>query len=352
MSRFSLESLMTSRSIAVALCAASFLATACGPELTPISEVESLRIIGVRKSASYAQPGEKVQMQMLWEDGRDSVPDDVDIFFGFWCLNPLGDTYVGCLNQSGNVQPQFAVNQSNFELTIPEDSLQPSVLDTNLPDYGTAVVFYGICNGTLDVSSLGSPPPEGTDLGEGVLPTCKDADGAALGPDDFIVGFSKVFIYEELRNENPRITGIQVDGKDVAIDCIDEDCDGPFPPLEMEGCEEGIACIESCEEDGDFTTCPEIALEAVVDRDSAELDALGNLGASTELEEFIWVSYLADRGRITPPLKLVNDARSGWNPDLETSIYAPKEKGPMRIWAVARDNRGGASWIRIPAYVK
>jgi hypothetical protein len=41
----------------------------------------------------------------------------------------------------------------------------------------------------------------------------------------------------------------------------------------------------------------------------------------------------------------LNDATRGYNPNHGTQFYAPKEAGPVRIWAVIHDNRGGMSWV-------
>src|SRR5690606_9223307 len=99
----------------------------CGPELDPISQVKTLRIMGVSKSAPYARPGETVDLHMLWEDGRSELPDKVESFFGFWCVNPPGNTYSQCLTAPPSVNPPvFVSNQSNFQITIPEASLRPS----------------------------------------------------------------------------------------------------------------------------------------------------------------------------------------------------------------------------------
>jgi len=38
------------------------LAAGCGPELDSISNINTLRILGLKKSAPYARPGETVQL--------------------------------------------------------------------------------------------------------------------------------------------------------------------------------------------------------------------------------------------------------------------------------------------------
>lgn len=341
------------------LAAGAPMLLGCGPELDPISRIETLRIVGVSKSAPYARPGETVDLHLLWEDGRQGPIPEVDTFFAFWCLNPPGGLFAECLRQSpaSGREPQFVANSTTFTLQIPEDALRPSPIDPSLPQSGMAVVFYGVCAGRLDGAvvedgGLNSEVLDDVADGEALIPRCLDEEGNELGPDDFVVGYSTILVYEELRNENPEIVGFRVNGKDVAIDCIDEECDAPFEVPELEGCEDGIACLKACEDDGELFICDENEVTALVDESSAEVDSYAKVAYDTEVQESIWVSYFVDRGNVSPPVKLVNDAQRGWQDDYGSAIFAPKDPGPLRIWAAVRDNRGGISWARIPAYVE
>ena len=51
-------------------------------------------------------------------------------------------------------------------------------------------------------------------------------------------------------------------------------------------------------------------------------------------------------------VKLLNDGVTGWNDAFEDEYFAPKEPGPVRIWAVVHDNRGGVGWVRVRGYVR
>ncbi len=66
----------------------------------------------------------------------------------------------------------------------------------------------------------------------------------------------------------------------------------------------------------------------------------------------MWIRYYADGGSLGSQVRLLNDATTGWNNDYGTTFRAPKKKGPMHIWAVVQDNRGGASWVRVPIMVQ
>lgn len=337
---------------------ASLLTTACGPELDPISRVETLRIIGVRKSAPYARPGERVDLHMLYEDGSGEERD-VETFFAFWCVNPPGDLFSQCLAEPPNeeVGAQFVNNSSSFSIDLPEDALRDSLVDPSLPRQGTAFVFYGVCAGRLDGQLVKNGMLNEdvlTDVASGgaLMPRCLDEDGNELGAEDFVIGYSTILIFENLRNENPIITGFEVDGMEVSVDCVDEQCEAPFAVPELEGCQEGVPCLDACEDDGQLGLCPEINIAVRVDEQSAEDDTFADLAYGADLQESLWVSYFVDRGNVSAPLRLVNDATEGWQSDYGSAILAPKEPGHLRIWAAVRDNRGGVSWTRLPAYVR
>lgn len=324
--------------------------SSCAPKLEPISELASLRVLGVRKSAPYAHPGEEVTLQLRWEDGREDLPE-VETFFGFWCVNPVGGAWAGCLTpDQPSREPQLFLNEETVTVTIPEGSVLPNENNPDFPAYGSAFVFHAVCAGSLKLDAL----EDATDFdapASALLPKCVDEEGNELGSADFIVGFSQIFLFEELRNQNPIVTGFSVDGAEVLVDCIDAECQEPFDVPELQSCQEGSFCIKPCEDDGEFT-CPEVRISALIDESSAEKDELAQIAYGTDLDESIWVSYFVDRGGISSPVKLVNDSDLGWQASFSTGLLAPKDEGPLRIWAVARDNRGGASWVRLGGYVE
>jgi len=422
-----------SYSLAVALGVG---AAACGVELDSPAEVDSLRILGVRKNPPYAAPGEDVELSMLWYDGTldDGQPRQTDVE-RVWiggCTNPPGDFYYGCAPnvlftlaalraaQEGfseqelmDVAAQFADVKSESELvdalrSLPFDFegplLEPGVpteplafgqfgvgdrftlsvptdviarFPENREPYGVMFPFFAACAGTLYVS---------LDVLDQVVPLeCRDEYDKVLGSDDFVLGYASVYAYENLQNSNPTITGFEVG--DVTLDasspflCIDEDCLVPDEPLAVgEACtrhlecaseycdggvcaeavepacdEEDVPCIDPCADDGDVTKCDTIPIRPLLDRDQvAEDDPLSSVGGETS-EEQIWVNYHVDQGGVANVVRLVNDSTKGWNEDYGTELAAPaghSVRSSMYVWAVVRDNRGGASWARQKVFVK
>ncbi len=323
------------------------LLVACGPTLERISSVTGVRILGVRKSAPYAHPGETVHLQMRWEDGRPQLPENVETFFGFWCVNPPGNSYARCLTAEPSIEPQFEFGVTEFDVTIPEDSLLESSVPNARPS-GSAFVFYGVCAGEFQLPDLEDDDLEPEDL----IPQCVDENGEQVGAEDFVIGYSQIFIYDELRNNNPILRGLKQGDTELRVDCIDEACDEPYEVPDLQGCEEGVLCLEACEDDevSPFN-CPHKSIEAMVNEESVEADDVA-ADFGTEQEESIWVHYFVDRGAIGSELKLINDAVEGFQSDFSTTIYSPEEPGPVRVWVVVRDNRGGTAWLRAPGFVK
>jgi hypothetical protein len=85
---------------------------------------------------------------------------------------------------------------------------------------------------------------------------------------------------------------------------------------------------------------------------NAEPDTLSVLAYGRSGIEQMWIRYYVDRGRASSEVRLLNDSQLGWNDDYGTNLRIPNEEGPVTIWAVTYDNRGGQNWVRAHAYVK
>ena len=73
----------------------------CGPDFDPPSELHSLRVLAVQKDVPYAQPGQTVNLQMLWEDASVDVLSGaeqrkVQIAWSAPCFDPDADLYYQC----------------------------------------------------------------------------------------------------------------------------------------------------------------------------------------------------------------------------------------------------------------
>jgi hypothetical protein len=327
---------------------------ACGTGFDPASEVTTLRVLGVQKSSPYPQPGEAVDLSVLWHDGATdpATPRDVQVLWLPPCFNPPGDQFEGCATQflERFVEDPELLNQlregNTNRIDIPLDIVQPNSAPGN-PRYGLTIASFTVCTGTVSFEE----PEEG-----GALPLiCRNAAGERLGPDSFVVVQSKMFTYADLRddgqpfqNANPILMpGFSVAGETLES-CLGEEC--LTPPMLTEAdidCEATPErCIPSCDDDGD-PDCPEIEIRPLVDQSSAEPDDVSRAFYGRNVTEQMWINYYVDRGSVRGDgVRLLNDATTGWNEDYGTELYAPKDPGLVTLWAVVHDNRGGMSWTR------
>jgi len=418
--------------------------TGCGAELERSSEVDTVRVLGVHKTKSYAKAGDPVTFSMLWHDadGRDITPtwfaateaemdlvsrvlesdcdptaeppdpdcecladpdgcagddnqgerpwDPTDALLPL-CANPPRDTYFECL-QLHNVLADSTLRAlaskpgDSITLNVPTSTVHPPskllpqefVLpslkacdeigdafacndpiyhappDPNLPDFGSMFVFFALCPGELGFQNVS----------EGFGLTCNDDKGEALGTDDFVFGYSQIFLYENIENRTPIVDGIRLAGMDVPSACIGPSCleeDDALP----EDCDGDVPCFEVCTE-SDEDDCPEIDVKPIIPErvscsdedgsgatcDNAEPDEVAKIAYDRDYDEQMWIRYYTDQGRMASEVKLLNDATTGWNDDYGTKLRLPQEPGPLRVWAVVYDNRGGQDWVRVDAFVK
>lgn len=318
----------------------------CGAEFDPPSELNSLRVLAVQKSAPYAKPGEDVEMRMLWHDGSEKAPRPVSVAWFAGCYNPPGDLYQGCFAQfagsgasgPGGLPPGIEVGTGDrFTFQMPADiiSSRPPPADPKAAPYGLAYVFFAACAGQL------GPAPEGTEVGFPVA--CFGPGQELLGADDFVAGYSAVYAFDGYRNENAIVTGFKVRGVDTTAPCIGDAC-LDTPPAASLDCNT-VPCIDACSDDGG-EDCPEIAIQPVVDPASAEVDQISVDAYGETYQEQMWIRYYVTAGGVKSDVRLLNDAKSGWNGDYGTKFRAPKAPGPVSIWAVVHDNRGGVNWVR------
>jgi hypothetical protein len=83
-----------------------------------------------------------------------------------------------------------------------------------------------------------------------------------------------------------------------------------------------------------------------------EIDEVTERLSGESFGEQMWINYYVDRGSVKSSARLLNDGASGWNEDFGTDFFAPREAGPVHIWAVVHDNRGGVEWVRQTVFVR
>jgi hypothetical protein len=335
------------------LCGAlSLLAAAgCGPQFDPGNEIKTLRVLGVKKDKPYALPGDEVSLQLLWHDPKGRK--DVQRAFIGGCVNPPGDLYYGCFGQYGQSAaqgqpPELGLGDS-FKIKLPKDiiSSRPP-LEPGQPPYGLYIVFFAVCAGTISFDMSAS-----AQSGSSGLPVrCLDDDGAPLGSEDFVVGYSSIYSFEDATNTNPAFeldadgrARFEVAGNSLLADCVGEACQGAAA-VEVDCDAEPERCVEACADDGD-AECPDIEVKpGIAENENVELDDVSSRLFGNNVTEQMWVNYYVDRGGMSQ-VRLLNDATTGWNAKYRGELHAPKDAGPLQIWSVIHDNRGGMEFARL-----
>jgi hypothetical protein len=348
-----------------------FVAAGCGAEFDPGSQIENLRVLGVKKSAPYARPGQAVDLELLWHDagpreGR-AVPE---IAWAAVCRNPPGDLFELCFAQLPDADPDelaelislpepgalTANDTFSFETAPDIISSRPPPEGASAP-YGLHYVFFAVCAGRLTALPEAQGLPFACYEERDGEPGLTEGD-EQLDSTRFIVGYTAVFAYDDFRNANPIVNGMEFGGvtlwpaSDVGSApqgaavlspphlCVGSEC-APPPADDTQECPPELR-VDVC--DGD---CDDISVRPLVDPGNAEVDDAATQRGSQRLLEQMWVNYYAARGEMDQEVRLLNDATRGWNEDFGTFYRPDAEPGIAYVWAVAHDNRGGAEWARL-----
>lgn len=340
-------------------------AIACGADFQPSADVAGLRVFGVVVDTPYAKPGTQPKLSIVYYDNSpravkaDGTRRDVQILWLGGCVNPLGDQYVSCYpslaaslssiasasggSMSGaaaaiaSLPPGTLGLGDTFTANIPGDVITSRPAPRGTTPYGLSFVFWYACGGTIGFDAANT---------SGVPLKCTDDAGAALGPDDWVLGYTPIYAYDQLTDANPVITGgLWNGGVYAGTSCAKtEDCPADLVCGDQNLC---IPVVPHCASDHE-SDCPGYQFKPVMDPSIAELDPNAVDENGKTLEESIWVLYYATDGTFSKDARLVNDPTVGWNDDYGTNWHAPgTTAGEVRIWGIVHDNRGGTGvWFQ------
>jgi hypothetical protein len=326
-------------------------ALSCAKGFDPPSKVAGVRVLSSKADKPYAKPGEEVTVSLLVADERvdRSVPLQVG-YIPFTCLNPRDDLYFLCfLPQSaggatpiaapggagpapgggiGQLQPgqdstNFLVKGDAYTFKMPENAvIRRPKLST---DYGLTIVFWVACAGRVVFSGI-------TPNAAASIPLQCIANGAPVPTSDFVFGLSRVYAFNERTNANPRIEQIKLDGETVDL----------AAGVSFDACASEMA-----------SDCPEKKIEVVIPADSQELNNDEKDEDNRPLGEQLWASYFTTVGEFDDEARLLFDPKSGFVGSTANKFRPKGKPGQVgKMWFVARDNRGGASWVQMPVRLK
>ncbi len=333
------------------------LAACGGAGFDPISKIDSVRLFAAKADKPYAKPGEVVNLDVLAYDGRANPTRPMRHYFlPFTCLNPVNDAYLGCFLPGVAVSPDggalgggtgadagasgasasflgnvpdgtdltpILVQGTHYSYRIPQNAV---ITRTDSPDkpYGLTFVFTVACAGRVVFQRPSVATRQQVPL------ACVDEDGVAVSPKDFVLGITRVYVYDTLRNENPVLSGLTFEGAPVDL-------------------REGIT-VDRCGLTN-RAKCPELKLDTEVPDTSWEPQEGEKTSSGAQAREQIWVDYYTTMGEIESA-RLLYDVSSGRVPESFAKLKAPTETGLGSLFAVVHDNRGGVAWTRIPITVR
>ena len=316
------------------LLGATALVAACGGDFDPGSRLTGLRLLAVRATkvtasgkvdGTYARPGDRVSIEALWYDGKKAAPGRAASTWAWTiCVRPNSGTVLGCFQKIGadaartRTPPPFAIGKEkdSYDFTIPPDALDG--VSKEVQPGAMVGVVVAICPGTLKLA---------TQVSRNDLPfSCTYDDGTVVSTDDFILGFKRIFLRSVDQNQSPILTGVTYDGK-----------------VWEEGEDKAMAVPAGCGADENrFDRCngdqPEI--RATLDPRTFEtgVDEFG-----TVFTEQVIVQYYADEGLFAADVRRAQEPQTKFL--LRQGKVGTDKPGLVHVWIVARDNRGGASWL-------
>ena len=286
------------------------LALGCGDNPEPASHVEGLRVLAQQADLPFAHPGETVQLQALSydADGRDLT--------WAWasCENPAKSDLAGCLGQIAMTgDPATAVfamgaNENAPTVAVPNDTL--SKLPPQAREAASLGLVSAACPGDLSIGQ-----------GPGGLPFVCQEPGTKrellLG--EFIVGYKRIWVRETDRNQNPEIARVTFDGEDWPSTEIKE----------VTPCDRDDSQYAPCSADSKHHIAAELTPESF----EAGTDELG-----VSFTEVLVLQYYATDGMFE------FDSRIGSSPETGFAARRGATGQTLRLWLLARDDRGGVGW--------
>jgi len=283
---------------------------ACSEDLEPGTKVDSLRVLAQAVDLPYAHPGETVKVTALSVD-----PESRPLTWAWAsCLNPDDTSLSSCLERIGEQsEPEEAVfamgeGLSEVELVVPTDAL------ADVPP--AARGFAG-----MGVVSAACPGDLSVEPGSSALPfRCEEpGTGRELSLSEFIVGIKRVTLRETDRNQNPSLANVTFDGVEWPADEVKE--------------------VGWCDQD-DFVydTCPDSEKHQLAATLTPESFEAGTDELGRSFEEQLVIQYYATEGIFEYEVKTGNEPKTGWVARKSASGQT------LRLWFVARDDRGGVSW--------
>jgi hypothetical protein len=251
-------------------------------------------------------------------------------------MGEAGSSFLGRVPAGVNIDA-FLIEGDKVVFQLPSDivSSHPPAEGAATP-YGVAIAFNIACAGHVEALPIAPGDLNPVQMAVG----CFNAQEEQLGANDFVIGYTEVFAYDSLTNHNPVIQSFQfqsaVDAgvKSLAIDA------GFTAPISFAHCK-----------DPDASSCPDLTMGVTVPDASQEPDPQDPGPSGHPLGEQLWVDFYTTMGSLGDDALLLFDPTLGRITPSTTHLNAPGSPQHGTLWAVVHDNRGGATWVTVPAIV-
>jgi hypothetical protein len=255
----------------------------------------------------------------------------------FWfpapCIDPPGGQYYACYLFFNALYPLHVdltpqlIESKTTTITIPPDALAHVVQVPGAPadKLATAYVFMAACAGHIERIQ-----PVGEALN--ALPIgCFGANGVPRTTTDFVLGFTRVYIYETRRNAVPTMDALTLESAPIDL---------------TKGIVTG-KCVKNKQ-----GTCNTVSIDvnfqdSMSEPDPDNIDANGN-----PQRETLYVDYFTSAGKFNVDRKILFDGILGRAPKSPINYSPPDDPVKGTIWAVFHDNRGGTSWFEVPLEIQ
>ena len=263
--------------------------------------------------------------------------------------------------------------------------------DPNIPPFGLSFIFFTVCAGHIETAPKWQNVDITATLRDATLGfpfVCVDDDGTEKGPDDFVAGYTQLFVYGDgTANKNPVIDGVSFKGEDVvaiadagtiadadsgtiaeadAGTIANVDAGAAAPAGTPRFCIDG-SCVPSslasdpCANPQSLRVpacsgkCPTYNFNPTMNAAfNNDVDVFASKERGANVGEQMWINYYTDKGSLKHAVKLLRDASQGWSADDPNLGWSgdhsntwtpPADAGPANLWAVAHDSRGGTAWV-------
>lgn len=322
--------------------------------------VHGTQVIAVQAEPPTARPGDSVSLELTYFD-RTSFEDGgagpkVEVLWLSGCHNPERDSPLSCLPALGraarlaiSARDGGAVSEdearaiaestgfgTEYQLEVPNVPVAARVRSAGALGYGISYVFYAVCRGKL--MALPATPRR--------LPlACRDERGRNVPQRDFTLGYTAVFVFEQLTSRNPTVTGIELDGELVTRDACATDTDCRSSSALSYRCYEGSCLPEVARCAGE---CTPHRIRPLVPDEAAEPDATSVRAFEPPVRELVWVEYVG-MGRVDRLESLIVE-RDGQRRDSYAAEWTAPQRAferPVPFWTVVKDSRGGTTPSRV-----